>query len=154
MFVTIDPGAMTGWAIWNAYGLIACGLGDPRLHPNHVVTSERQQDVIDDVWIEYPVIYPRSKARPNDILKLAQVAAEFGGGYKTCGVEVHYVEPATWKGQLSKAMHHPRVWAALRDFERAVVDVACTGMSPTKRENVLDAIGLGQWVRLRSPTGK
>lgn len=154
MFVSIDPGAATGWAIWNLSSLVECGLGDPRLSLKHIVHADHPIDVVNDVWIEWPVIYPRSKVRPNDILTLARCAAEFGGGYKALGVAVHYVEPATWKGQLPKEVHHPRVWAALRDTERALVDEACQGMAPSKRHNVLDAVGLGQWVRLRSPAGK
>lgn len=147
MFVSIDPGAMLGWAIWTTNGLVDCGLGDPRRSQYHIVSSDKRLDVINDVWIEWPVIYPRSKARPNDIMKLGRIAAEHGGIYKACGVAVHYIEPAEWKGQLSKEKHHPRVWAALRDFERPIVEAARSSMSATKFENVCDAVGLGQWAR-------
>lgn len=150
MYVTIDPGVTNGWALWCCDELIACGLGDPRQHGLHVVTSKNPDaDTVDDVWIERPVIYPRSKARPNDIVKLATDAGEWAGMYRACGVERHYVEPAEWKGQAPKDVHHARVWSKLTDDERDVVNEAVRGIAPSKRHNVLDAVGLGLFVAKR-----
>lgn len=155
MFVAIDPGMTTGWALWGRHAsvglvLFACGIGDPRTCPRHVVHSEDPIDVVNDVWIEQPVIYPHAKPRPNDILKLAMNAAEWGGLYRALAVDVHYVEPAQWKGQVPKATHHARVWAALSDAERDVVDLGGRGVAPSKRHNMLDAVGLGLWVAQRA----
>lgn len=150
MYVTIDPGLQTGWAIWSLSGLVACGLGDPRSSSRHVVVSSNPDaDLISDTWIEAPVIYPRSKARPADIMKLSRTAGEWFGTYRTLGVEPHYVEPAEWKGQVPKDVHQARVWADLDLDERDVVNEACRGMAPSKRHNVLDAVGLGLWVAER-----
>ncbi len=151
MYVTIDPGLQTGWAIWCVDGLVACGLGDPRKSRKHVVVSSNPDaDLIGDVWIEAPVIYPRSKARPADIMKLSREAGEWAGTYRTLGVEHHYVEPAEWKGAgPAKDIHHARVWAELSDDERDVVSSAVKGLAPSKRHNVLDAVGLGLWVAQR-----
>lgn len=151
VYVTIDPGLQTGWAIWNVSGLVACGLGDPRLHARHVVhSSNRSADTIGDVWVESPVIYPRSKARPADIMKLAREAGRWIGIYSTLGVEAHLVEPAQWKGQVPKDIHHARVWAALTSAEQALVSVSVKVIAPSKRHNVLDAVGLGLWVAERA----
>ena len=144
MYLTIDPGAQTGWALWTEDKLVSCGLGS--LVPG--ISG------IEDVWIEYPVIYPRPKARPADILKLAQVAAEYGGAFAARGVKVHYVEPAQWKGQLKKKIHHPRVWRSLTPGDRAVATVGCAGLCESKKHNVVDAIGLGMWVRSQGRGGK
>jgi hypothetical protein len=138
MLLTIDPGNATGWALWRRDGLTGCGLGDPR--------SACDVDWIEEVWIESPVIYPRSKARPNDIVLLARGAGEWGGRYES-EAAVHYVEPATWKGQLPKDVHHARIWSKLNAAEQAIVNAACRGMAPSKRHNVLDAVGIGLWVR-------
>lgn len=144
MLVTIDPGLATGWSLWDCGGLIACGLDSPLADPRHgaAVAAGR----LSGVWIESQVIYPRSKARPADIVKLAQDAGRWAGIYSTLGVEAHFVAPSTWKGQVPKAIHHARVWAALSVPEQRIVDASCRGVAPSKRHNVLDAVGIGQWV--------
>lgn len=146
MIVTIDPGLATGWALWEVLGkLTACGLGDPRSCEQHVAMH------VHDVWIESPFIYPHAKARPADILKLAREAGEWGGRYEVSAVAtIHYVLPAEWKGQVPKEIHHARVWDALDAAERAIVDKAVRGLAPSKRHNVLDAVGMGVWVRSRT----
>ncbi len=150
MFVSIDPGVTTGWALWNLRGLVACGLGDPRVCPRHVVVPRADdEDVIHDVWIESQRIYPHSHADPNDILKLAQDAGRWAGIYAAVGVEAFYVEPSTWKGQVPKAIHHPRIWGALTAPEQAIVASAGKGVAPSKRHNMMDAVGIGLWVRNR-----
>lgn len=149
MLVAIDPGLQTGWAIWGIDGLVDCGLGDPRTSRSHVVTSRAGVDVIDDVWIEYQVIYPRSKARPADILKLTLEAGRWVGVYSTLGVEPHLVKPAEWKGQVPKDIHHARVWAELSEDSRLIVDHAVRGVAASKRHNVLDAVGLALWASKR-----
>lgn len=142
MFVTIDPGAQTGWAIWSPAGaLVDCGLGDPRKSSKHIA------DDIDTVWIESQVIYPRSRVPPNDIVKLAQDAGRWFGVYATLGAAVNWVEPARWKGQLPKRVHHPRIMAALTSHERQIVAEGCCALAESLRHNVLDAVGLGLWVR-------
>lgn len=154
MFVTIDPGLQTGWAIWNqATGLVACGLGDPRSSELHRVHGDAG-DLIHDVWIESQVIIPRFTKRPADIVKLAQSAGMWAGVYSTLGIEAQWVEPNIWKGgPVPKRISHPRIWSALTPREQSIVDVGCRGISPTKRENVMDAIGIGQWAR-RSRGGR
>ena len=72
-----------------------CGLGDPRAY-----VQPRPPARLRDVWIERPVIYPRSKVPPNDIIALALNAGRWGI-YLHLGLEVTLVEPATWKGQGS-----------------------------------------------------
>lgn len=147
MYVTIDPGLQTGWSIWAAYELVACGLGDPRKHRCHVVTSGNPDaDTIGEAWVESQVIYPRSKVDPNDIVKLAQDAGRWAGRYDACAVDVHFVEPSTWKGQQPKETHHPKIWAALTADEQEVVGLSLKGIAPKKRHNVMDAIGIGLWV--------
>jgi hypothetical protein len=141
MLLTIDPGLDTGWAVWKGMTLSTAGLGDV---PRNVVD-------LTDVWIESQVIYPRSKARPEDIVTLAVSAGHAAG---VCSVVypaavVHWVAPATWKGQVPKDIHHTRVWAILADRERAIIDLACRGVAPSKRHNVMDAVGLGLYTLQR-----
>lgn len=143
MHVSIDPGNVSGWALWERGALVACGLGDPRESEKHRIHE------VDHVWIEWPVIYPRSRANPNDIKKLAGEAGRWAGIYSVFVVETHFVEPAEWKGQTPKEKHHPRIWARLTSTEQGIVDKACRGVAPSKRHNVLDAVGIGLWVAKR-----
>lgn len=141
MLITIDPGEQTGWALWSPSGILySCGLGSPSFASGIV-----------GAVIEYPVIYPRSKARPADILKLAQIAAEYGGVYKYLMRSVLYVEPAEWKGQTPKDIHHMRIWNKLQSLEQVKVDLGCKGLPASKRHNVIDAVGLGLWHYKRLP---
>lgn len=150
MYVTIDPGNQTGWAIWNVNGLVACGLGDPRSSSKHRVTGDSPDvDTIVDAWVESQVIYPRSPVPPNDVVTLAHEAGRWCGRYDVLGVEAHLVKPAEWKGQLPKDVCHARMWAALTPDEAEVVHASLKGVAPKKRHNVLDAIAFGLWVATR-----
>lgn len=143
MYVAIDPGLDTGWSIWSEGLLAACGLGDPRTSKAHRVAE------LSCVWIESPVIYPHSKANPNDIIRLALNAGGWEGRYDVLGVPVSFVEPSKWKGQVPKDVHHARVWAALAPAEQAIVDAAVRARPASKRHNILDAVGLGLWAGKR-----
>lgn len=159
MLITIDPGACTGWALWGNDGVLrSCGLFEAGGDPAPVSLEGKYWSVC----IEYPVIYPRSTARPADLLALAKIAAQYGGAYTQLGAFVSYVEPATWKGQLKKQISHSRVWAASSRDEQITImnslslsnaqmsDIAeARGVRPKKWENALDAVGIGQWVRSR-----
>ncbi len=142
MYVSIDPGLTTGWALW-APGLVACGLGDPRSSKLHMASN------LTGLWVESQVIYPRSKVPPNDIVKLAHGAGRWCGIYEVLGVPWHLVEPAEWKGQVPKPVHHARIWAKLSPEEQDVVGRCLKGVPAGQRHNALDAVGLGLWVRER-----
>jgi len=139
MLLAIDPGVDSGWALFVAGKLVACGLGDPRASEKHKAAD------ITHVVIEQPTVYPRSPVPPNDIVTLAVNAGEWGGTYRQLGANVEYVRPRVWKGSVPKDIHHARVWAALTPAEQGVVDAAVRKVTPSKRHNVLDAVGLGAW---------
>lgn len=145
MYVTIDPGEVTGWALWASDGVLAaCGLGDPRSSDLHRV------ETIHDVWIESPRLRPHGEKNPNAILTLARTAGEWGGAYKLLVAEVHYVAPSDWKGQLSKDICHERSWGKLQPAEQAIVAKAGRGMTASTRHNMLDAVAFGLWVSKRA----
>jgi hypothetical protein len=92
------------------------------------------------------MIYPggRQRARPADVIKLATRAGEAAGQYaRPYGVEPEYVEPHAWKGSVDKNTHHARIWAKLKPDEQAIVSAAARGIAPSKRHNILDAVGIG-----------
>lgn len=124
--LAIDPGAHTGWALFDDGQLRACGLGNPPVH--HA----------DCVIIEIPQVYPAHPVPPNDLITLAFLAGRYAG-CATC--EVSTVFPHQWKGNLPKNICAARVRSLLLPEERRVVD-ACD--APAKQlHNVMDAIGIG-----------
>ncbi len=138
MLLAIDPGADTGWARFDVATcrLEGCGLGAAAPGPTSRVIVER------------PMIYPggRQKARPADVIKLATRAGEAAGLYaRTAGIEPEYVEPHAWKGSVDKNISHARIWAKLTPAEQAIVSDAARGVAPSKRHNILDAVGIGLW---------
>lgn len=137
MLLAIDPGTDLGWALFGPdRRLSRCGFGTP------------PREGFEEAVIERPKIYPqgRQKANPKDVITLALTAGEFGGRCKDANATVRYVEPDEWKGgSIPKEIHQPRIWAKLTDAEKSVLDVACKGMAPSKRHNVVDAVGIGLW---------
>ena len=142
MLLAIDPGAHQGWALFNikTHRLVHCGLG--------IVDHRDFRNVVDldRCVIERPTLYKGGKARPADVITLALRAGEAAGLVRAAwGVDAEYVEPRSWKGQVPKAEHNARTWALLKDDEKDQVTVCLKGIAPSKRNNVLDAIGLGLW---------
>jgi len=130
VLLAIDPGTDTGWALFNDAGVLSsCGLERP---PSGAGKMR--------VLVECPKLRPREK-NPQAILLLAVKAGEWGGIYREH--EPEYLTPNDWKGSTSKEISHPRIWVALGPAEQGIVDRACKGVAPSKRHNVMDAIGIG-----------
>lgn len=137
MLLAIDPGVSAGWAIYFGDMLVACGLGD------QPAPAPREGFV--EVIVEHPVIYPGGKTRnPNDIVKLAVGAGEWRR-FKAGGKPVRYVEPRAWKGTIDGDTCNKRTLERLKDDELQVYEdaVRTQRIAPSKRHNVLDAIGIG-----------
>jgi hypothetical protein len=134
MLLAIDPGAAAGWALFEGKRLAACGLDIFTHCP-----------LVDRVVIERPHS-AKTKAPVRDVITLAIRAGEWGGRLRELlGVEPEYVEPATWKGSTPKDISHARTWAKLSPDERVVLAKAGEGVAPSKRHNVVDAVGLALW---------
>lgn len=144
MLLAIDPGADTGWAVYDsARRLHACGLS-PLVAPPTPSPGMR-------VVIECEELRGRREKNPNSILLMARNAGEWGGRLGVGGTCVEYIRVDTWKGSTSKKIDHARTWARLDDFEKAIVDAyfkgakGRNGLAPSRRHNVLDALGIGLW---------
>jgi hypothetical protein len=144
MLLAIDPGADSGWAVYDSCRrLEACGLGDS--FAPFVGSSLLPSKVL----IECAELRGRKDPNPNSILLMARNAGEHAGLWKSKGVEVVYLEPNSWKGSTPKLIDHARTWGKLDENERGVVDRCFStapgrnGMAPGKRHNVLDAVGIG-----------
>jgi hypothetical protein len=138
MLLAIDPGQATGWALLNFEGrLLHCGLNTP---PDALPAASR-------VVVERPRIYPGGRTKnPNDVLSVALNAGEWAGRYQARGFATEYVEPSKWKGgSVPKEISHPRIFAKLLPSEQLVLSDAGKGIAPSKRHNIIDAVGIGLW---------
>ena len=129
MLLAIDPGAKTGWALFDRDGVL-----DSAGTAEFLVCAPQRFLRGAEVVIENPRIYPTTK-RPNDILTLARIVGRFEERYRTS--EVRLVTPREWKGTLPKALMAKRILAALTPQERVIAK----GLGP----DAIDAIGLGKW---------
>lgn len=139
--LAIDPGAHSGFA-WIRNGvLVACGKFDPdTLTGPPGLTGDVRATVV----IERPRDRPGKGVPANDLITLALRAGTVGGICRAYGMYVSYFFPEQWKGNLSKAVGHVRIRAALRPDE-----LPLWPKSPDAR----DAVGLGLWAVGRNPCG-
>jgi hypothetical protein len=138
MLLSIDPGADTGWALFEETGRLSdCGLGEPSAYMHML----RVWDLI----IEQPIVYPRAKSRPNDLITLALCAGELKGRLHREGRRAEYVKPFEWKGQVPKKKHQPRIWAVLDEREHALLLRETGKVLEGEGHNIVDAVGIGLW---------
>lgn len=144
MLLAIDPGTDTGWSLFdlNTNRLIACGLGDPRIH------DAVKAATITRLVVEKPRINPGGPARPNDMITLAVKTGRWTGLFETA--EALLVEPWEWKGGVKKEVSAERTLSRLMLDELMIVSKAkATGglrgrpMAKSKVHNMMDGIGLG-----------
>jgi hypothetical protein len=131
--ICIDPGKKTGWAYFKGEALDACGLAEPPFRVPFLTKL---------VLIEKPMIYPRSKARPNDIVELAIVAGQISAQWAPY---VTWVLPRQWKGTIDGDAMHVRIIKTLTEAERGVYFAAADEVAESYRHNIADAIGIGLW---------
>jgi hypothetical protein len=143
VILAIDPGILTGWAVFDSVGTLqACGLGEdfPTLS-NRVAIIER------------PQVYraSKSKADPNDLITLAIRVGRYVERLEKAGVRTSLVLPTTWKGQVPKRIHHERIASSMPTAQTEIVRRVEKRIGKVKCENVWDAVGLGRWaVQTRS----
>ena len=98
--LVIDPGANSGFARFDRRA-----AGDWRLVSAMVASPEvRSLDQLfakpDIVVIENPQIYPHSRARPADILKLARIVGRYEERFADAR-QMRLVHPHEWKGSIA-----------------------------------------------------
>jgi hypothetical protein len=109
---------------------------------------------IDEIACERPQVYLMNLKAANDLVGLALSAGELCGALIEHCVprpRVTYYLPATWKGQVRKEIHHPRVRAELSYEELHKVEVL---KNKKHAEDVWDAVGIGLYHLKRIERGK
>lgn len=86
--------------------------------------------------LEGQVVYPYTKADPNDILQVSGVAGGLAALAVAAGLDVVHYDPAAWKGQVPKKIVAERSQKRLTPAEMAAVRKGST-------LDTWDAIGLG-----------
>lgn len=136
-YLAIDPGISTGWALLDATGtLVACGNG-----------QKWPASGIQRAIIELPQVYRpgMSHAKPENLITLAVRVGQYKERLEVSGAEVLLEKPATWKHQVPKSVHHPRIHKALLSADLPAMVAGLKGVSEKKAEDVWDAIGLAKW---------
>ena len=133
MICGIDPGLCAGYAVLKDGRLFKCGLLDEDSW------EALEKLPIEFLYIERPVIYPKSKVRPRDLITLALNAGECVG---RLGVKRLYVEPHDWKRSIDPDVCVKRIIKLLNDDEWAVCAKAMEEILESKQHNMIDAIGI------------
>jgi len=154
--VAFDPALRTtGVAIWKDGMLVDAFHVTPRI-PGRGPTAwgavaehvwarlELAALDVDVIVLEGQVVYPRSKADPNDILQVTGVAGGLAALARQAGATVVHYDPAAWKGQAPKEVIAARSRARLAACELASVRKGAT-------LDAWDAIGIGLHHLQRSP---
>jgi len=107
---------------------------------------------IQRVVVEGQQIYQQGRARPKDLIKLAQVAGAVAGTASEFCQDIRIPLPNTWKGSVPKIVKHKRIlnavgWSYHSNSARVVpkdVDIDVS-FPPGKWTHLIDAIGLASW---------
>lgn len=96
------------------------------------------------VVVEAQRVYPRSKVRPNDIVRLAAVAGAAAAsiGDRRPQPTLRMPEPREWKGQVTKTAHQNRI---LRRAGLPWDEAIALAGNKTKAGHAVDALGLALW---------
>jgi hypothetical protein len=136
--LAIDPGADTGIALFFIGPDCQPVLVNANVvSPDDVAWARFMPDI---VIIETPRIYPHSRARPNDILKLARIVGRYQERFKGAR-GIRLVEPHEWKGSVDGDIMTKRIESALTPSEMGITK----GLPKSTAHNAVDAIGLGKW---------
>ena len=130
VLLAIDPGRVSGWALYGDRILLALGVSDgdrPETFP---------QVLPDQVVVERPESRGSRGAPADDLIALALRAGLFAGWYRA---PITWARVSSWKGSLSKTIVHMRAVERLTAPERNTLAAARPG------PDTLDAVAIGLW---------
>lgn len=146
MYLSIDPGESSGWALWNEITgkLYACGAGD--FTALRLFLSGHSYR-IDGAVIELPQVYLKrlSKGDPNDLIKVAVQVGRYVESLDRLGCVAKLVHPHQWKGTITKDAHHAQIWAKCTPQEQEIIRRHGQGLNKKALGDMMDAVGLVQW---------
>lgn len=142
--VAVDPDARGfAWAIYVDDVLVRAGRGRTRAALKDTAPAKG------DRWLlEAPQNYERFGVAHRDLDRLRAVLKAVEREARAAGGTARRIRPATWKGNVPKAVHHARTEAAL-----APEEVAVAYPKGAYDHNVLDAVALGLFAVGRARRG-
>ncbi len=156
MILSIDPGVRcAGIALWTNDGQLECArlaVGASTASPAWLSVSISDFGLanaviddagIDEIVIERPQVYVRSRSKgdPNDLISVAlAVGVIVGELLVEEDPQVFEYLPASWKGQVPKAVMVERIKRSLSKAELARVELP---KAKSLAHNVWDAVGIG-----------
>lgn len=142
--LALDPGAHTGWALYDKFGEQWTLRGGGVFNPYRGFPKELGKPPA--VVIENPRITPTTP-NPEDIIKVARIVGRFEEKFWESTVIL--VRPSEWKGTINGDIMVKRIEAETPLRDRPGL-LSYTG---GYRHNMIDAIGLGRWL-LKQPIAK
>ena len=146
--IAIDPGKVTGFAVFEAGKLVGATACTEEqclvLIENAAHISLRLSG---DCIIEVPQVYPgqQQKGDQNDLIKLAVMVGSYAQKAREQKFRVTTFKPREWKGQLPKDVCWRRVRETLTPGELDNLEK----LPKSRAHNMHDAIGLGTWFQKR-----
>lgn len=154
--LAVDPGLRaTGYAYFRNGSLAKCGLHRSKLPDRAAAAAEIGREFalefmrpLDVLIIEVPQVYQARlmKGDPNDLVSITLVA---GALLQLPAALRRVVSPHHWKGNVPKDVTKSRVLFALSITERQLLQDL--NVPDSLKHNVVDAIGLGQWLLSQKP---
>ena len=131
MIIAVDPGVhVCGYAFFEKGRLVKAGLVQDV--PNGFRALPRARFCV----MELMQAYPKCRANPNDLVRVAVVSGLVVGLYPAYA----FVLPHEWKGSVPKKIHQQRILTKLSVDEHTLV----ANITPKSlRHNSIDAVGLG-----------
>lgn len=141
MYLSIDPGESSGWALWNDGKLVTCGAGDFKSLCCTMGVMPK------GAIIELPQVYLKrlSKGDPNDLIKVAVQVGRYVECLDRLGCKATLVHPHSWKGTVPKEAHHAQIWAYCTSKEQEIIRLNGQGLNKKALGDMMDAVGLGKW---------
>ncbi len=148
--LAIDPGYSCGWAVASADGkILDCGACP---HDRFVVPAG-----VTVGCIEKPCVYPKGRARPNDLITLAYTAGQLAERVRAAtrvagdaaGVVLETFLPRQWKGTIEKEKHHALVKNVCTTDELVVISQRSKGLSKKALTDLWDAVAFAKWYAVK-----
>jgi len=131
----IDPGAITGWSVFDKGSLREAGVCSEWPERGGVVFAAARYANL--MVIECP--HTKWRATIKDMIMLGRRIGRWEQWAKPLGIEVKLMGVNEWKGSVPKPIMEKRILAALTDAERTLLPK----LAKTRRHNMIDAVGIG-----------
>ena len=142
--ISIDPGTkVLGEAFWIGGKLEGCGVIRTEGRTlGEKISGLPTRDGGQDLAVCELMDANGLRVPANDLIAVQAVGCVYAARMAR---EVKLVLPRTWKGNVPKRIHHPRIRAALSPDERDILQIGLDTAPKGHHKEILDAVGIGLW---------